>query len=214
MSIQHRLCLTVRFRDHFSGRPVKKELPVRLTNGPVRPVLRSDRSGARHADGTYRFLQASPGRYGIRWRAPFHRNEAGWTSFEIADPEVMLPVADPASPLEIDLWPISTAPTAPDVAGVRGKLVGADVAGLTVRIALQTTAFDRFTRSDQSGEFLFLPPGALPPGPSGVQLKAEVIQSDGTLRNIQRTVIAGAVTVGNQFSIPPQTVSRVFFELA
>ena len=96
------------------------------------------------------------------WRDPFTRGHAGWTSWE-DDPEIVLPRADPQAMIDVELWPTADAVAPAAATGVRGKLVGAAVDGLDVRIARQGEPFDRFTRSDQSGEFLFLPPGALPP---------------------------------------------------
>lgn len=159
--VRHRLSLTVRLVDHFTGAPPVEEFPVRLNPALARPVLRSDGAGRRHDDGTYRFRNLAGGPAQILWREPFSRGHAGWTCWD-ADPVVVLPLAAPAVALDIAVWPQAGAAAPPGATGVRGKLEGPNVGGCRVRIAAAGQPFDRFTRSDASGEFLFLPPGALP----------------------------------------------------
>jgi len=219
MSVTHVLSLAVRFLDHFSGRPVPQELPVRLSGSYARPVRRPDGLGARQADGSYRFLGAEPGTRRILWRDPFQRSQSGWIRWEAADPEVTLPLAAPAQMIEHELWPTAGAEVAPGITGVRGQLRGADAAGLEIRIARQGRPFDRMTRSDAAGEFLFLPPGALPLDATGrVPLTIEARIPGGAIRPILSgrflPATAGADFAGPNFTILPQTVARVVFALA
>jgi hypothetical protein len=128
-------------------------------------------------------------------------------------------VTDPALPIDIDVWPTPTAAVAPNKCGVRGRLTGTNAGGLEVRISLQGQPFNRLTRSDQFGEFLFLPPGALPLDAAGrVPLTIEARIPAGAVRPIAGGALqppgAGAVFVGPDFSILPQTVARVIFQLA
>lgn len=219
MTITHTLTLAVRFLDHFSGRPVPQELPVRLSGSYVRPARRPDGGGARQADGSYRFLGTDPGTRRILWRDPFQRSQSGWTRWDLPDPEVTLPLAAPAQMIEHELWPTAAAEVAPGATGLRGKLRGTGAGGLEIRIALQGQPFDRITRSDQAGEFLFLPPGALPLDASRrIPLTIEARIPGGLVRPILSGTFvpatAGAPFVGQNFTILPQTVARVTFQLA
>lgn len=216
--IAHRLSFAVCFTDHFSGAPVADELPVRLAGNLQRPARRSDGKGMRQSDGSYRFVNAPGGTVRVLWRDPFARTHAGWTRFD-ADPEVALPLADPAVHVAVDLWPAANAVAPPGAIGVRGKLTGPDSAGQTVRIAHHGTAFDRMTISDQNGEFLFLPPGRLAEDASGlVPMAIEVRRPDASLR-----VLAGGSFVPDAAGVPfpaaafavlRRTISRVIFTLA
>ncbi|SNR51115.1 hypothetical protein EYF88_10810 [Paracoccus sediminis] len=219
MTITHTLSLAVRFIDHFSGRPVPQELPVRLSESYARPAPRPDGSGARQADGSYRFLGAAAGTRRILWRDPFRRSQSGWIRWEIADPEVTLPLPVPAQVIDQELWPTAGAETTPGATGVRGKLRGTGAGGLEIRIALQGRPFNRLTRSDPAGEFLFLPPGVLPLDAGGrVPLTIEARIPGGAVRPILSgsflPATAGAGFAGPDFTILPQTVARVTFQLA
>jgi hypothetical protein len=217
--VQHRLSLCVRFMDHFSGLPVADEFPVRLSSGHQRPVLRSDRAGHRHADGTYRFLDALAGDQHILWRDPFQRTHNGWTRWDLDNPAVSLPSASPTQKVDIELWPTAEAVTKPNATGVRGKLEGANVSGLEVQIALQSEPFVRLTRTDQAGEFLFLPPGSLPLNAAGrIPFKIQVRTPGGPVRMVTggrfQPTAAGADFIGTSFSTLPQIVTRTIFQLA
>lgn len=219
MTVTHALSLSVRFLDHFTGRPVPQELPVRLAGSLLRPARRQDGSGRRQADGTYRFLSVPAGPQRILWRDPFQRSQSGWTRWETADPEVTLPLADQTEVVQHELWPTATADAAPGAAGVRGKMLGATAAGLEIRIAVQGQPFDRLTRTDQAGEFLFLPPGALPLDATGrVPLVIQARSPGGPPRVILsgtfQPAATGAPFAGPTFTIPPQTVARVIFQMA
>jgi hypothetical protein len=219
MTIDHSLSFAVRFLDHFTRRPVPQELPVRLSGSYQRPARRQDGAGRRQADGTYRFLGVPPGPQRVLWRDPFQRSQGGWVRWDADDPVLTVPLADPAQVVEHDLWPTATADVPPGTTGVRGKLVGANAAGLEIRIALQGQPFDRVTRSDQAGEFLFLPPGALPLDPVGrVPLTIEARLSGGPVRPVAsgsfQPPATGAPFAGPNFTILPQSVARVTFQLA
>ena len=218
-TLQHRLSLTVRLVDHFSGLPLADEFPVRLAAVLVRPVLRSDGAGRRQEDGTYRFRNLAGGPARVLWREPLSRSHAGWTSWD-ADPVIALPVAAPTVPLDIAVWPTAAAAAPQGAIGVRGKLEGPNVADCRVRIALNGQPFDRFTRSDAAGEFLFLPPGALPATAPGGQipLVVEVTDASGLPRVVTGgrflPSAAGAPFAGPNFTIPPRGVPRILIQLA
>jgi hypothetical protein len=217
--ITHRLSFAVRFTDHFSREAVQCELPVRLAGTLQRPVLRPGGNGRRQSDGAYRFVSAPGGATRILWREPFARAHAGWTRWQSDDPEVLLPLADPAALVDVELWPTANATAPASATGVRGKLVGPTTAGQTVRIAAQGQPFSRFTRSDATGDFLFLPPGRLPADASGrVPLSIEVRAPGGAVRVVVggefRPAAAGATFAGTNFHLAPRTVPRIVFELA
>lgn len=216
--VAHQLSLAVRMVDHFSGQPVPDELPLRLADSLVRPVPRPGGAGRRQADGAYRFVNAPAGPARLLWRQPFTRSEGGWTRWG-DDPLFVLPLADPGAYLDVELWPTANAAAAPSATGVRGKLVGANAAGQTVRIALQGTAFDRFTHSNDSGEFLFLPPGRLATDANGrVPLSIAVHAANGTPRVLTGSAMvppsAGGPFAGADFTVLPRLITRAVFQLA
>jgi hypothetical protein len=216
--VAHRLSLSVRFLDHFSGAVVPDELPVRLADGVARPVPRPGGGGARQADGSYRFRNLPGGTARLLWREPFTRSQAGWTAWT-DDPEIVLPRPDPTRPFDVELWPTAAAKAPSAATGVRGKLTGAAVDGLVVRIARQGQPFDRFTRSDAAGEFLFLTPGALTTNPAGlVPLTIEVRTTGGVPRPVVGgafvPAVAGAAFAGANFTVAPRSVPRIVFQLA
>jgi hypothetical protein len=217
--LRHRLSLTIRLVDHFTGAPPADEFPVRLASVLVRPVLRSDGAGRRQDDGTYRFRNLDNGPARVLWREPFSRSHAGWTSWN-ADPDIVLPVAVPALPLDIAVWPTAAATAPVGATGIRGKLEPGNIGDCRVRIALAGRPFDRFTRSDAAGEFLFLPPGALPAtAPGGrIPLTVEVTDAGGVPRIVTGGRFlpdtAGAPFAGPNFTILPGSVPRVLIQLA
>ncbi|HSW22255.1 MAG TPA: hypothetical protein VLJ62_05775 [Burkholderiaceae bacterium] len=221
MSIEtlvQQLSLAVRMVDHFSGQAVADELPLRLSGSLQRPVLRPGGGGRRQADGAYRFVNAPAGPTRLMWCEPFARGHAGWTRWA-DDPLFVLPLADAAALVDIDLWPTANAAASPSVTGVRGRLTGSGAAGQTVRIAVQGEPFVRFTRSDDQGEFLFVPPGRMSLDAQGrVPLTLDVSAPDGTPRIVAGGSMvpasAGAAFAGADFTVLPRLISRVIFQLA
>lgn len=214
----HRLSLVVRPIDHFRGEPVEDELPVRLAGTFLRPVQGPGGRSRRQDDGAYRFVDLRGGTVRVLWREPFARGHGPWVRWE-DDPTVMLPLADPARFVDVELWPAAHAAAPASSTGVRGKLEGPNATGQTVRIALQGGPFDRYTRSDDHGDFLFLPPGRLPIDATGrVPLSIEVVAPDGTPRAVSGgsfvPAAAGAAFAGADFTLTPRIVSRVVFQLA
>lgn len=215
LAVRHRLSAAIRLIDHFSGQPVATELPVRLAASLQRPAKAPGGAGYRQADGTYRFLSLPPGPATVLWRDPFARTQGGWTRWD-GDPVVSLPLADPAAPVDITLWPTADAPAPASATGLRGKIEGPNAAGLTVRVAPLADPFDRYTMTDAAGGFLFLPPGRLPASPTGtILMRIEVLDPDGTPRAVLGgRPVPGAAFVGPNFTLTPATVSRILFQIA
>ena len=220
--VSHRLSLAVRLLDHFSGEPVADEFPLRLAGSHQRPVLAPGGATRRQADGAYRFINVPEGPVSVLWREPFTRQHAAWLRWPDGEPQFTLPLADPTAYADVPLWPAPHATAPAGATGVRGKLVdtatGASAAGLGVRIAVQGEPFDRYTRSDDLGEFLFLPPGRLALDASGrLPLRIEVRNGAGVLRAAAdgRYVpeSTGAAFAGPDFTVAPRTVSRLVFRL-
>ena len=217
-SVRHRLSFVVRFNDHFTGAPVADELPVRLDGSFQRPAAAPGGRGRRQSDGTYRFIGAPGGLARILWREPFERNHANWTRWD-PDPAATLPLPDPATPIEVDLWPTADAATPPAATGVRGKLTGANNDGRIVRIAPTGQPATRTTRSDDFGNFLFLPPGRLPLNAAGlIPLTIAVEDPGGAARIVNGGSfvpdLPGTSFLAADFTIAPGTVPRVLFRLA
>jgi hypothetical protein len=217
-TVRHALSCAVRFEDHFTGEPVGDELPVRLAGSFQRPITRPGGAGRRQDDGAYRFVDAPSGTTRILWREPFARSHADWTRWD-DDPEIVLPLADPTALVAVELWRTSNAAAPASATGVRGRLIGPNPAGQTIRIALQAAPFDRFTRSDDAGDFLFLPPGRLPTNAQGrVPLTIDVHDPGGVVRAVNGGTFvppsAGAVFPAADFEILPRTVPRVLFQIA
>ena len=217
-TVIHALSCAARFNDHFTGHPVADELPVRLAGSFQRPILRPGGAGRRQGDGAYRFVDAPSGATRILWREPFARSHAGWMRWQ-DDPEIVLPLADPTALVQVELWPTGRAAAPASATGVRGRLAGPNRGGQTVRIAVQGAPFDRFTRSDDTGDFLFLPPGRLPTDPLGrVPLTVEVRDPGGVVRAVNGGAFvpasAGAAFSAADFVILPRTIPRVLFQIA
>jgi hypothetical protein len=214
----HRLSLAVRVVDHFSGEPLAEELPLRLGGSLQRPVLAPGGATRRQADGAYRFINVPEGLVTLLWREPFARRHGGWLRWPDGDPQFALPLPDPAAWAELPLWPAPSAGARPGATGVRGRLVGTGAAGLTVRIAVAGEPFDRYTRSDDNGEFLFLPPGGIQGQAAGrVPLRIEVQAGVGAPRVAAGGFFvpdgAGAAFAGADFTVNPRSVSRIVFRL-
>lgn len=216
--IAHRLSLVVRPVDHFSGDPVADEFPLRLAGSLQRPVVAPGGRSRRQGDGAYRFVAVPFGNVRLLWREPFAREHRGWVRWD-EDLLISVPVPDPDAFIDVELWPAANAATPASATGVRGQLRGPAAAGQTVRIAHQGDPFDRFTHSNDTGDFLFLPPGRLALDASGrIPMAIEVVAPDGTPRVVTGGAfvpnVAGPAFAGSVFSLQPRVVSRVVFELA
>lgn len=217
-AVRHQLSFAVSFIDHFSRAPVAIELPVRLAGSFQRPAPQPGGRARRQVDGSYRFTNAPAGAQRILWRDPMARTQSGWARWDDPEPEVMLPLADPAVRAEFELWPTADADAPVGLAGVRGKLDGPDAGGLDVRIAQQGQPFGRFTRSDLNGEFLYPLGGRLPLNANRlIALTIEVSIPGGAVRAIGggRFVpdATGASFAAADFEIAPGEVARIRFRL-
>jgi hypothetical protein len=216
--VMHRLSLAVRPIDHFTREPVPQELPLRIADDLRRPIHAPGGSSRRQVDGAYRFVDLPAGPARILWREPFTRSHGGWMRIG-DDPVVTLPLADPLRFVDIEFWPAAHAAAAPSATGVRGKLVGAKIAQQRLRIAPPGEPFDRYTQSDATGEFLFMPPGRLTVDADGAApLRIEVRAADGTPRVVASSTVVStspaSVFPGADFNVPARIVSRVIFQLA
>ena len=217
-AVRHQLSFAVRFIDHFSREPVTAELPVRLAGSFQRPASQPGGRSRRQVDGSYRFTNALPGAQRILWRDPMTRTQSGWARWDEAEPEVTLPLADPAVRTEFELWPTADADAPLGLAGVRGKLDGPDAGGLDVRIAQQGQPFGRFTRSDLNGEFLYPLGGRLPLNTTGlIALTIEARIPGGAVRVLGGgrflPASTGASFGAADFEIAPGNVARIRFRL-
>jgi hypothetical protein len=214
--VRHRLSFVVNFIDHFSREAVPAELPVRLADSFQRPAFMPGGRSRRQPDGGYRFTNAPPGPQRILWRDPLTRTQSGWARWDDPDPTVTLPMPNPATPAEFELWPTASADVPHGTAGVRGKLDGPQNGGLEVRIAPTGQPFDRFTRSDDNGEFLFPLGGRLPLTAAGlVALTVEVRPPGGAVRAVSGgsfvPASAGASFPAADFEIAPGAIARIRF---
>lgn len=218
--VRHQLSFAVRFIDHFSREAVGDELPVRLSGSFQRPAPQPGGRSRRQGDGSYRFVNAAPGPHRILWRDPLARTQSGWARWDDAEPTVTLPLANPATRAEFELWPTADAVAPIGQAAVRGKLDGANAGGLEVRIAAQSEPFDRVTRSDLNGEFLFPLVGRQILNPGGmVDVKIEVRPPGGApplALSGGRFVpdSTGVPFPAGNFAIAPGTVARIRFRLS
>jgi len=212
---RHSLSFVVRFNNHFTGAPVATELPVRLEGSLVRPVAQRGGTERRHADGTYRYIDLRSGVHRVRWLPPFTRSYGGWISWE-GLPEVTVPSAHPEDPIERDLWPAASAYVPPAMTAVRGKLSGTGVAGLEVRIDVPAGPWLHFTRSDDSGEFLYLLPHPIVPDAQGrLALRIEVERGARAVNGGEfRPAAAGSSFPASDFRVRPGVCSRIVFHVA
>ncbi|MGL4397970.1 MAG: hypothetical protein ACRCS9_15645 [Hyphomicrobium sp.] len=216
--VRHQLSFAVCFIDHFSGDAVATELPVRLGGSFQRPAPQPGGRARRQSDGSYRFTNAPPGAHRILWRDPLMRTQSGWARWDDPEPQITLPLADPAVRSEFELWPTAEAEAPNNVAAVRGKLDGPSAGGLDVRIAQQGQPFNRFTRSDLNGEFLFLLGGRLLPNSAGlIALTIEVRPPGGAVRVLSGghfvPTSTGTAFPAADFEITPGAVARIRFQL-
>ncbi len=210
-SIQHGLSFVLRFDDHFLGRAVPESFPVRIAKTLQRPA--KTMSGSyRHEDGSYRFLDLPAGDHEVTWVPPLAKSTDHWSSFE-APLVVSIPAANPASLIRRELWPTAAAPAPDGMTCVRGKLSGPN--NIRRRVTIQSmvgTPSSHFTISNDTGEFLFLIPAALPLTSDGmVELTASVDASAITGGQLHP---AGASFVGPDFQVTAGKTSRIVFTLS
>ncbi len=204
--IAHRLACAVRPVDHFFGAPVAELLEVSLAGTDARPT-RSSAGGARHADGTYRFVDLPAGTYDVAVRSP----SAMWMS--LAPVTVSVPAAS-AIPVDVPLWPTPEFGGVTGFTSIRAVLTGGSVAALRVEIGSATTGFTgHFTRSRADGELVYIVPRAVRPTDAGVHdLRVQV---EGGARSVVSVSIGGGAPVaGDTFSVPAGRTSRVAIQLA
>jgi hypothetical protein len=195
--VRHRLGFAVRVDDHFAGTPVREPLAVALDTGE-QPVRSADRAGVRHADGTYRFINLTPGPRQLVITSPT-MTAFTWT----ASTPIAVPVADPRLPVVVEMWPTPLASAPPGVIAIRGALVTAP-AGQEVRIEpVDTPPLGRRTRCDADGEFLFIVAGWTTVTVDGrirltVAVPGRVVTAVDLIEGSTTTNVPGA-----QFEVPP-----------
>jgi hypothetical protein len=212
----HRLAFSIRFDNHFTGRSISEALPVRLDDSFIQPVL-SPMGSHRQSDGSYRFINLETGVYQVRWLPALQSSYLSWVSWQ-KDPQITLPVVDPMVLIRQDLWPTASASVAPGLTAVRGRLTGAGVDDLIVRIGIpgSINVSTRFTRSDVNGDFLYLLPDALAPNATGsLLLEIEVNNGAATVNGGEFVpASSGPVFAADQFLVMPGKCSRVIFQIS
>lgn len=204
--INHSIAFAVRVDDAFSDLPVADHLDV-TANDHEKPVMAADRSGTRHSDGTYRFIDLEAGTYQVRVRAP---RGFTWTP---ATP-VTVPVPDRTQPVVITLWPTPDADPPLGAIAIRGRLVTA-AAGQEVNIEpVATPALGRRTRCDADGEFLYVIAGWTELDPATGLVELDAVVTGRTVTSVD--VLDGATTTtysGSTFAVPPGRDTRARFNL-
>lgn len=225
----HHLLLAVRVEDHFSGAPWPSELTVDLDGRD--PIARAPGGKTRHPDGTYRFLG---GGTGPRQVSVTGADVFTWT------PTTAVTVPRTTA-LVVEVWPSARAAVPTGTLAIRGKLVGGAVADREVRMEIggptpppppppALPVRNRRTRSDASGEFLFVvvgptvlikqpqpvppppPAPALPLVPPKVRLAVTV--PGRTLASIQIfDGVTNPTVAPNQFFVLPGRETRAVFNL-
>ncbi len=203
--VQHSLSFAVRVEDAFTDTPVLEELDISVS--PLaNPVANRDHSGARQSDGTYRFIDLEPDAYGVTIRSP---NGFTW------DPAtfVAVPVPDRRIPIRIKLFPSPSASPPLGTTAIRGKLVTA--ADQEVQIEpTATPALNTHTRSDATGEFLYVIAGWTKLDPLTQLLELAATVPGHTVTSVD--VFDGVSTTnysGSTFSVPPGRDTRARFHL-
>jgi hypothetical protein len=206
--IRHQLSLAVRVDDHFSGAPWPDEVAVALDT-PEAPVEVAGGGRARHADGTYRFIGLAPGPRQLTVTAP------GGAAFTwAASTPVVVPLADPAVPVVVEVWPSPGARIAAGTIAIRGRLVTA-AAGQEVRMEVAGLAVprNRRTRCDAAGEFVFVVVGSMALN-ADYRVALDVTVPGRTVASIQ--ILDGDADPtfpGATFAVPPGRETRALFNL-
>lgn len=206
--VGHRLSLVVRVDDHFSRTPWPEDLVVELDS--KEPSVEAPGGGrTRHADGTYRFVDLRSGAKQLTVSSP-----AGDAFTWTASTAVVVPLADPADPVVVEVWPAANARIAAGSLVIRGRLVGTAAAGLEVRMEVAgLSPRNRRTRSDANGEFAFVHVGPMQLTSSyTVELTTDVPTR--TIASVQ--ILDGdtnPIVVGSTFAVPPGRETRALFNL-
>lgn len=219
-TIRHQLALAVRVDDHFAIAPSPRELGVALDSQEP-PRRRSDDTGTRHADGTYRFI--APVKAGNRTVTVTGDDVFTWN----ATTPVVIPRPDPRVPLVIETWPTANARVPAGTLAIRGRLVPAIAAppiatGQEVRIeAVGINApRNRRTRCDEHGEFLFVVLGpmeltaGLPVADKRPKVQLAVTCPGRVVTSVDVFEGATSVPFGSPFAVLPGRESRVLFTLS
>lgn len=203
----HRLGFALRVDEHFSRAPLGEVVDVRLDTGE--PPVRAPAGGPRHGDGTYRWANLADGLRRVSLRAASGR----WVRWDPAPLDVVVPIPAPAAALVVEVWPTPLASAPPGVSAIRGKLVGAGVAGLRVEIGGTSAApTGRWTLADAQGELLYLLPGGPWPMTAARLLDLTVTIPGRTVAAVE--VLPGPTSFpGARFEIPPQREIRARFHL-
>lgn len=208
-TVRHLLAFAVRVDDHFSGTPWPHALDVRLdTREPPVPVQGGGKLEIRHTDGTYRWANLPPG---PRTLTVASRDGSGFT-WNATTP-VVLPLANPAQPVVVEMWPTPQARIAAGTLVIRGRLFTA-AAGQEVRMEVAGVApRNRFTRVDHSGELTFVVVGPMDlDANSNVVLVVTV--PGRVVASIQiRDGNTNPTVVGNTFAVAPGRETRAYINL-
>lgn len=200
--------MAVRVDDHFTEAPWPTEVEVALDTREG-PVQVQGGGGTRHADGTYRFIGLAPGPRQLAVTAP------GGSAFTwAASTPVGLPLASPALPIVVELWPSPSARIAAGTIVIRGRLVTA-AAGQVVRMEVAGLAAprNRRTRCDGAGEFVFVVVGSMAVN-ADYRVELDVTVPGRTLASIQ--ILDGdtnPTTPGATVAVPPGRETRALFNL-
>ncbi|WP_437322179.1 hypothetical protein [Sorangium sp. So ce394] len=203
----HRLAFALRVDEHFSREPLGEPVEVRLDTGE--PAVDSLSGSARHSDGTYRWANLSDGLRRVTLRSASGR----WVRWDPAPLDVVVPVPDQKTALVVEMWPTPLAAAPPGVSTIRGKLVGAGVAGLRVEIdGTGAPPTGRWTFADAQGELMYLLPGGPWPMTAARLLDLTISIPGRTVAGVE--VLPGPTSfTGAQFAIPPQREIRARFHV-
>ena len=201
-SIAHALSLAVRVDDHFSGAPWSRPLAVALdSQEPALPT--ADGTSVRHADGTYRFIAVKPGVRTVTVTPT--GDDFTWTATTTVD----LATHDRRHALAIEVWPGPRASLPSGTTVLRGRLIGAVVPGLEVRVeVVGAPPRNRRTRADAAGELVFPVLGVV------ALTTAHLVELDVTVptRTVTQIQIidndTNPITVGHRVKVRPGRETR------
>jgi hypothetical protein len=207
-TLARRASFAVLPRDHFGGLPIPVALDVRLD--PDHAPTAALAGGSRHADGTYRWVDVPDGSYVVTVSDP-----GGRWRFDAPAATVVVPLADPADPVEVDGRPTPSADAPLGLTVLRARLrdaADAPLAGLALSAGPPGGPFLRTATSEDDGELLF------------PVVEPHAVQADGTVsleleveagaRPVVSVSIGGApATAGPVVSLTPGRTSRLLVEV-